>query len=419
MRKLVWWGLGLVLALAAFVTAFFVYYHPPMRLMPAPLVFQGSGIDLMGRVDPLVDGARLEIFYATNRFPVGPRDNRVYSVAPDTRLHLGRAHLRIGEEGTTLTQIYEWSTQAGADERPFVFLDRMEETALKDEGAEAEAWFAEIEAALAVARVKDVLVYVHGANTTVERGAGQAAMLSHFMGRSAVVVLFAWPTAENFLRYPRDIQNAFGAAPHLAALIEALAAHTSAEKINVMTYSAGGTVGSDGLAILARQDPGAAGRLGEVYHAAPDADFRAFVDDMAVYGPLAGRVTTAVNLGDSALRLAGVVNRASRAGRPDIRDLSPEAADWLMGAAADLGMEFLHVDPETMPETPATSHTFWYDDPWVSSDLLVALLFHKGAEARGLQAGVTASGGRYWEFPPGYPEVITALRGRLLTGAAP
>ena len=64
--------------------------------------------------------------------------------------------------------------------------------------------------------MKDVLVYVHGANTTVERGAGQAAMLSHFMGRNAVVVLFAWPTAENFLRYPRDIRNAIGAAPQLA-----------------------------------------------------------------------------------------------------------------------------------------------------------------------------------------------------------
>ena len=105
MRKLVWRGLGLVLMLVACVTAFFVYYHPPMRLMPAPLVFQDTGFDVMGRAPDLVDGSRIEIFYATNRFPVGPRDNRVYSVVPDTRLHLGRAHLRIGDKGTTLTQV--------------------------------------------------------------------------------------------------------------------------------------------------------------------------------------------------------------------------------------------------------------------------------------------------------------------------
>jgi esterase/lipase superfamily enzyme len=416
LRKVVWWGLGLVLMLAVAVTAFFVYYHPPMRLMPAPLVFQDTGIDLMGRVDPLVDGSKIDIFYATNRFPVGPRDNRVYAVVPDTRLHLGTAHLRIGEEGTTLTQIYEWSTQAGADERPFVFLDRMEETALLAPAPEAEsdAWFASIDAALAQSRVKDVLIYVHGANTTVERGAGQAAMLSHFMGRNAVVVLFAWPTAENFLRYPRDIQNAFGAAPHLAGLIEALAARTEAEHINVMTYSAGGTVGSDGLAQLARDDPKAAARLGEVYHAAPDADFAGFVDDLAAYGPLAGRVTTAANLGDNALRLAGVVNRASRAGRPDLRELTPEAADWLLGAASHLGMDFLHISPETMPDTPASSHTFWYDDPWVSSDLLVTLLFHLTPQERGLRQVTLPTGAVVWEFPANYPEALVALRSRLV-----
>jgi esterase/lipase superfamily enzyme len=376
----------------------------------------------MGRVDPLVDGSRIDIFYATNRFPVGPRDNRVYTVVPDTQLHLGTAHLRIGDEGTTLTQVYEWSTRAGADDRPFIHLDRMEETAAMAAAPDAatDAWFMAIDAALAGARGKDVLVYVHGANTTVERAAGQASQIAHFSGRNAVVVLFAWPTAENFLRYPRDIQNAFGAAPHLATLIEALAARTGAEKINVMTYSAGGTVGSDGLAILAREDPKAAARLGEVYHAAPDANFAGFVDDLAVYGPLARRVTTAANLGDSALRLSGVVNRGSRAGRPDLRELTPEAAGWLLGASGDLGMEFLHISPETMPELPASSHTFWYDDPWVSSDLLVTLLFQLTAAERGLQAKTTATGARYWEFPASYPDAIAALRGKLLAqGAAP
>lgn len=420
MRKWLWRGFGAVLVLVACVTAFFVYYHPPMRLMPAPLIFQDTGIDLIGRVDPLVDGSRIDIFYATNRFPVGPRDNRVYSVVPDTRLHLGTAHLRIGDEGTTLTQVYEWSTRAGADDRPFIHLDRMEETATMTTAADAnsDSWFVAINAALAGARGKDVLVYVHGANTTVERAAGQASQIAHFSGRNAVVVLFAWPTAENFLRYPRDIQNAFGAAPHLATLIEALAARTGAEKINVMTYSAGGTVGSDGLAILAREDPAAAARLGEVYHAAPDADFAGFVDDLAVYGPLARRVTTAANLGDSALRLAGVVNRGSRAGRPDLQELTPEAAGWLLGAAGDLGMEFLHISPETMPELPANSHTFWYDDPWVSSDLLVTLLFHLTPAERGLQVETTATGGRYWEFPASYPDAIAALRGKLVAQVA-
>jgi esterase/lipase superfamily enzyme len=164
----------------------------------------------------------------------------------------------------------------------------------------------------------DVLIYVHGANTTVERAAGQASQLRHYSGHDAVVVLFAWPTAENFLRYGRDIETAFASAPHLGELIVALQQNTNVDRINLFTYSAGGTVGSYGLALLAAENPDAAAGLGEVYHAAPDADFRDFVTDLKVYAPLAGRVTTALNLGDSALRLAQAVNRGSRAGRPDL-----------------------------------------------------------------------------------------------------
>lgn len=235
----------------------------------------------------------------------------------------------------------------------------MQEAATLPAGAvptpEATAWLAAVHAALAERDARDVLVYVHGANTTVERAFGQAAQVAHFAGRHAIVVLYVWPTAENFLRYPRDIRNAFGAAPHLADLLALLAGHTGARSVDVFTYSAGATIGSEALARLARERPGAAARLGEVYHAAPDADFRGFVADLDAYGPAARRVTAAVNLGDSALRLAQAVNRASRAGRPDLRELTPDAADALLAAAADSGLEVLRVAPEAMPDLPATS----------------------------------------------------------------
>jgi esterase/lipase superfamily enzyme len=223
-----------------------------------------------------------------------------------------------------------------------------------------------------------------------------------------VVVLFAWPTAENFLRYGRDIETAFASAPHLAELIAALRENTGAERINVFTYSAGGTVGSHGLALLAQENPEAAEGLGEVYHAAPDADFRDFVDDLQIYAPAADRVTTALNLGDSALRLAQAVNRASRAGRPDLRELSEEDSAWILGAAQEDGLEVLQIHPDTMPELPATSHTFWYDDPWVSNDMMLTMMLSLPVAERGLDAGVSPSGAPYWTFPADYPERVRA-----------
>lgn len=400
------WLLGLALVAVAGVTAFFVFNHPPMRLMPAPLLFQESGPEIVDRAAALGDGSRIGIFYATNRLPVGPRDDRIYTVAPDHRLHVGRAELRIGEEGSTLDQMLEWSFGADQGDRPFIHLERMTESATlggPEDPDAASDWLAAIDSELARARHRDVLIYVHGANTTVERAAGQASQLRHFTGRNSVVVLFAWPTAENFLRYGRDILTAIGAAPKLAELIALLAGRTEAERVNVFTYSAGGTVGSDGLALVATERPEAAAQVGEVIHAAPDADFREFVDDMALYSDQVGRVTTLVNLGDTALRLAGAVNRASRAGRPDLKELSPAATAWLLEASASGHADIVQVRPEEMPDLAATSHTFWYDDPWVSNDVLLTLLFHLAPGERGLVPGTAVSGARYWTFPADYP----------------
>lgn len=400
--------LAVLAVVIAAVAGFFIWHHPPMRLMPAPLLFHDDGSGITGVADRLATDNRIQIFYATNRLPVGPRDDRIYTVAPDSRLHVGTATLRIGGKESTLDELREWSTGATGD-RPFIHLERMREAATVDGNAEA-GWIAEINAALKASRSRDILIYVHGANTTVERAAGQASQIRHFAGRQAVVVLFAWPTAENFLRYPRDIYNGFGAAPHLAELITLLADHTAADRIEVFTYSAGGTVGSDALARLAREHPDVADRVGEVYHAAPDADFRGFAADLDAYAPHVGRVTTAVNLGDSALRLAGVVNRASRAGRPDLRELTPEASAALLAKAASGEIEILQVHPENMPDLAATSHTFWYDDPWVSNDVLLTLLFHLTPQERALQSGTTPSGVHYWTFPTDYAAKMNAVR---------
>ncbi|HMQ94832.1 MAG TPA: alpha/beta hydrolase [Amaricoccus sp.] len=412
----------LFIVVAGGVTAFFVFHHPPMRLMPPPLLYQTDGQRIFDASPALEVDSRIDLFYVTNRLPVGTQGSRIYTVAPDRRLHFGTATLRIGEDDTPIEQILEWSKRADTGDRPFIRLERMQEAATLPQGAEPDAdtlaWFESVDAALAASRNRDVLVYVHGANTTVERAAGQAAQLKHFAGRDSVVVLYVWPTAENFLRYSRDIENAFGASPHLAEFLELLAAHTNARNIDVFTYSAGATIGSDGLARLATDAPQAAERLGEIYHAAPDADFRGFVDDLQRYSGYAERVTTAVNLGDSALRLAGAVNRASRAGRPDLAELSPAATEWLLAAAAeDDGVDILQVHPENMPDLAATSHTFWYDDPWVSNDLLLALLFNLGTAERGLEPGTGTSGTGYWTFPTDYPERIAAL-GRRLAAAA-
>ncbi len=425
MRRFLFIALLLVVA----VTVALSFYQPPMRLMPTPKVFQLSGSEIFASNPNLAADNRMEIFYATNRLPVGPRNNRLYAVVPGRDLSLGVAALRIGSEETTWDKIYQLSTGTGGDTRPRLNLETLAELATVEEGAApspgARAWFGLIDAALARSLDKDIIIYVHGANSTVERAAGQAAQLRHFTGRNAVVLLFAWPTAENFLRYPQDVETAFGAAPQLAHLVRLLAANTKARNIDILTYSAGGTVGSDGLAQLGRESrkTGADLRLGEIYHAAPDADFRGFVDDLRDYAGVPRRVIVAANMGDVTLRLSEVVNRASRAGRPDIAELSPNARRFLLDANKEEGLELLAVRPGDIPDLSERSHSFWYNDPWISSDVLIALLFHRPPAERGLEPDRTPDDAEVWTFPPDYPKrlpaVMQGLRDPIRAGTPP
>ena len=119
----------ILLGVAIAATLALAFHHPPMRLMPPPLIFQdGAIIAALGiGAEPGPD-TRLGVFYATNRLPVGPRDDRIYTVAPDRSLHLGEATLRIGDEDTPWERLLDWSTGTGGGERPFIHLERMNET---------------------------------------------------------------------------------------------------------------------------------------------------------------------------------------------------------------------------------------------------------------------------------------------------
>lgn len=431
MKKWKKWLLISLLVIAGVVIAL-SFHQPPMRLMPTPKAFLIGMPNAFAANPDLQKSNRIEFFYATNRLPVGPRINRLYAVVPGRDLHLGVGSILIGTEQTTWDQIYAWSTGQNDDRRPQLPLESLLEMASVDDTLAARpdlasappgmrAWFKLIDTALERSPDKDIIVYVHGANSTVERAAGQAAQLAHFTGQNSVVILFAWPTAENFLRYSSDVETAFGAAPQLARLIALLQRHTSARRIDLLSYSAGGTVASSGLALVgaAATRPGAPpSRLGQVYHAAPDADTRGFVDDLRDYAGTADRVTIAANTGDLTLRISGAVNRASRAGRPDMAELSPQAARFLLEATQADKVELVSVRGEDIPDLSERSHTFWYNDPWVSTDVLLNLLFAMGAADRGLIPDQTIfqegkAPATFFRFPRDYAERLPATIARV------
>ena len=398
--------------------------QPPVRLMPPPEAFVKSDNNLFSVNQNLKPSENIQVFYATNRKPVGGPDNQSYSRTPTDDLHLGVADLSIGGGEITWEALYKLSTQAdGEDLRPEILLTSLHQKAqvsplLGDSsgGADGLAFFRLIDQALAASNDKNLTIYVHGANTGVQRATAQAAQYRHFTGRNSVVLSYIWPSAESFLRFSQDVANTARTAPTFAHLIRMLSLHTQARQINVIAYSSGAMVASGGLARLDTPDPRFPPdslRLGEVYYAAPDADFRTFVGYLQRQKGIGKRATVAINMDDSVLMWSSLHQRASRAGRPDLTELSGEDTRWLLQAAADDAIDVLWVKPEGLPGLAQRSHTFWYDHPWVSTDLLLKMLFGLPPNARGLEAGKSAQGVQYWEFPPDYGQRLWPLMQRL------
>lgn len=395
----------------------------PVRLMPTPVSFRDGDTDPFAQAgNKLVGNTDVPVFYATNRGAVIEKPEPIHTVLPSERLRMGVAHVRIGDETLTWDALHRLSTSDDPDERPIVQLQTLEPMASigpNDKVAElpdAQAFFTLVNKALAASASTDVLVYVHGTNNTMPRAAAQAAQLRHFTGRRMVVLAFLWPSAGSILKYFTDVSNAAASVDPFVRLIELLAAHTDARSIDVLAYSAGAQIVSPGLAQLGTPRPGETPqqlrqrlRLAQIYFAAPDIDTRRFVQELGQYVKVVDRVSIAANMNDSALRFANIVHRASRAGRPDPTELDAAQTGFLVDASQRMGFDIIRVNPYDIPKLPETSHDFWYEDPWVSSDLLGLLLLNAGPQRRGLAAQDTPGGARYWTFPPDFDVRVRQL----------
>jgi esterase/lipase superfamily enzyme len=399
-----------------------------VRLMPTPTLFTDGDPGHFGDGGEEGRDTTIEVLYATNRLPVGPSQAPHYSRIRTNQLRLGVATLKVGDGTKTWEALKELSTSAVEGDRPIISLAGTHEMAVLDDGSlpygpAADAFFDHVDELIRRGTNRDILVYVHGARTDFDRAVAQAAQFQHFLGRDAVVMVFAWPSAGTLLRYGRDVATARRSEPTFARLLEELAARTEAAHVNVLAYSAGAMIASPGLARAADAAEAAADpdrvRLGEIYYAAPDIDFPVFVDNLPRYEDQVRRVTGSLNVGDTALSFAQWIHRVSRAGRPNLADIGPDQVSWLVAASAREELDVLSIRPEELPGLPAGSHSFWYDHPWVSSDILLKLRFHAPPPARGLRLNTHESELAFWTFPPDYAERLPAVARGLVEAKKP
>jgi len=393
--------------------------HKTVYLMPTPAIMATGELNPFSINPNLEESNRVEVLFATNRIPMGDDDSRTYTIFPGNELRLGIAHFTIGGKKTDWNQIFKLSTSDENRDRPALHLENLQELAvipLEDETAmipkEIESFAVSVNDVLARSVDKDIMVYVHGANSSVYRAAAQAAQYRHFTGRNSVVLAFLWPSAESLLAYGTDVRHAQKSAPVFMRLITLLNEYTIAENINILAYSAGSQIVSPGLAILGREKKGESRRqlrLGEVYFAGADIGIDTFVEHLQTYLDIPRSVTFTINLKDTVLAMAEWHHGVSRVGRPKAEDLSAEAAQWARNASVESGLDIIGVDEKTVIGLSSGAHDFWYAHPWISSDVLVQFIFHADPLKRGLVENYNEHGLRYWTFPADYPDRIIRI----------
>lgn len=412
----------LLLLIAIMTALLLVGCQPKVYLMPPPISLDGQE-EFFNLTEDSIDGNLLYTVYATNRQPFDrPGGLAGYTIFPSDDLNLGLVVHSVGDDNMDWEDLHKQSLKQQRDSdllikqihvRPrtqYSDKDDLSRTSSRGEG-----FFDAINKSLDRAIDKDILVYVHGANSSFYRATAQGAQVFHFTGHNTIVLTFSWPSAENIFRYKTDVLHAKHTVPAFARLIEILANHTKARNINILAYSAGAQVAVPGLVYLREQykelsaeEMRAKFRIGELYFAAPDINFNSFVDRFLEFRDIVARTTINLNLYDSVLRLSEFQNGVSRLGRPNPDDITKEEQQILLEAMQTPQLNVLNVGDSKALELGG-AHDSWYNHPWVSNDLLLLLLFNASPEERGLVSTITDMGAKIYFFPDNYDSVINEI----------
>lgn len=169
---------------------------------------------------------------------------------------------------------------------------------------------------------KDVLLFVHGYNTTTSEAilrVGQFVEDSNFKG---VPVLFTWASAGKLSRYVYDLNSALVARPQL---IDAgsIISQTNAQEYHIFAHSMGGFLTMEAIVDAEKQGQfNRTGRLRNVVLASPDIDIDLFRSQMSQIETRFDRFFVLLSQDDAALRVSRVIaGGVPRVGAADVEAL--------------------------------------------------------------------------------------------------
>jgi len=153
---------------------------------------------------------------------------------------------------------------------------------------------------------RDVLLYIHGYNTTFETAALDAARLSDGIKFVGDTMVFSWPSRASLLDYGYDRESAMWSRDALQQVLDGLIASPVVGHVHIVAHSIGTMLTMEALRQLyAQLGEEAANRIGSVVFASPDIDMDVFASQMAKLRP--AHVTVLASNKDRALSISSAL----------------------------------------------------------------------------------------------------------------
>jgi esterase/lipase superfamily enzyme len=331
------------------------------NLRPPPAsVYRVDGGDAFAKLSPELRSPTVDVLYVTDRKPETDASGALaYGNGRSRSLAYGSAVVELGG-GRSWEELIAWTESApgagaaGLEERlvsvrergrfpatPYLFsvapngrIEPDPEMQVEFETARTAA-SAELRRRLARAPRKDVLIFVHGIQTSFEGAVLDVGRGAHMFGHFGVHIAYTWPAGGTGLlsAYAYDRESGEFTVFHLKQLLRSLAEVPEVERVHVLAHSRGTDIVSTALRELiiearaAGADPRRRYKLENLLLAAPDLDIEV-VDQRFVAEALGSafrRVTVYVSSNDSAIAAArNLFNSRARLGSVTPESLSDE-----------------------------------------------------------------------------------------------
>jgi esterase/lipase superfamily enzyme len=324
-------------------------------------------------------GEVFDIWFGTNRKPVLEGGKlRGFSAERDNEVHVGRcaveipvAH-RIGSTGSSW-----WRRLLRGDDRL-----RLAETLKQNK----DEFWSEVQRRLAAIQPgpADIVVFVHGYNTSFEEAAISAAQIGADLSLPSLMAFFSWPSRGKLFGYLADEATIEASEPAMVEFLNEVCARSGARTVHLVAHS----MGNRGLLraaqriaqTVATQSPRP---FGQIILAAPDVDTGTFQNSAGAYGSIAERTTLYVSAGDRAVLSSRILHAANRVG------FSPPVCIFD-------GIDTINVTNVDMTQL---GHGYVASSREVLIDMFNILMSGLPPERRATLRRIVGDGNRhYWEF---------------------